>query len=238
MVPPSIKNAEDRLLSIREGADQVWNNRGGEPRWPAVVALAVVALLTFALPDTLVRFPKWIPLLVVGTLLIPTIHSHHAGKHETNNAWGYVLNLVITAFLLWSVGLLVYTLSQHKESPGQLLRSAGALWCTNVIVFALWYWRLDAGGPNIRERVRGHACGAFVFPQMVLDDRQIASIGVEDWEPNFWDYLFLAFNTSTALSPTDTAVLNRWAKLLMMAQSSISLIIIALLAARAINTLQ
>lgn len=241
MVPPSLsktQNAEDRLLALRETAGRVWHNRGGEPRWPAMVALAAVAALTFALPDALVRYPKWIPLVVVGALLIPTARAHHEGDHKSNTTWGYVLNTVLTAFLLWSVGLLVMTLSAHKESPGQLLRSAGVLWVTNVIVFALWYWRLDAGGPNMRERIPGHDTGAFLFPQMTLDADQAKSVGVQDWEPNFWDYLFLAFNTSTALSPTDTAVLDRWAKLLMMAQSAVSLVIIALLAARAINTLQ
>jgi uncharacterized membrane protein len=103
------------------------------------------------------------------------------------------------------------------------------LWITNILVFATWYWRLDAGGPHGRDQRPGHTEGAFLFPQMTMKD--------PTWSPNFMDYLFLAFNTSTALSPTDTLVLSRWAKFLMMVQASISLMVIVLLAARAVNIL-
>jgi hypothetical protein len=106
----------------------------------------------------------------------------------------------------------------------------------NILVFALWYWRLDAGGPNHRDRRAGHPEGAFLFPQMASDEAKTAS-GQPLWSPNFIDYLFLAFNTSTALSPTDVPVLSRWAKLLMMMQALISLTVIVLLAARAVNIL-
>ena len=119
-----------------------------------------------------------------------------------------------------------------------LLLSAAALWITNILVFASWYWRLDAGGPRARElRGGGHTDGAFLFPQMTLNPQTRHAMGEQDWSPNFVDYLFLAFNTSTALSPTDSPVLSRWAKLLMMLQSLISLATIALLAARAVNIL-
>jgi hypothetical protein len=101
-----------------------------------------------------------------------------------------------------------------------------------VSVFALWYWKLDAGGPLRRERPLGLMDSSFLFPQMLRREDQNPS-----WTPHFVDYLFLAFNTSTAFSPTDTAVLSRWAKLGMMVQSLVSLTIIALLAARAVNIL-
>ena len=121
----------------------------------------------------------------------------------------------------------------------QLLKSAILLWITNVLVFASWYWRLDAGGPHMRDKTPGHEDGAFLFPQMTM---QQADGGREYqdgtlWSPQFIDYLFLAFNTSTALSPADTAVLSRWAKVLVMVQASISLTIIVLLASRAVNIL-
>ncbi|MET0619989.1 MAG: hypothetical protein ABW056_06910, partial [Thermoanaerobaculia bacterium] len=114
-----------------------------------------------------------------------------------------------------------------------LLRSAAVLWVTNVLVFALWYWRLDAGGPHARDRRGGHDSGAFFFPQMM----QGAPKQTPAWSPNFVDYLFLAFCTSTAFSPTDTPVLSRWAKVLTMVQSLISLVCIAVLAAHAIGVL-
>ena len=103
---------------------------------------------------------------------------------------------------------------------------------TNVLVFALWYWKLDAGGPLNRESRRGRLDSSFLFPQMLSQEG-----GDSSWSPRFMDYLFLAFNTSTAFSPTDTAVLSRWAKAGMMTQSLISLTIVALLAARAVNVL-
>ena len=134
--------------------------------------------------------------------------------------------------MIWSLALLIAALPKPEVDPKILLRSAVALWVTNILVFALWYWRLDAGGPHEREKVSGHQDGAFLFPQMNMG----AGSDLE-WSPNFVDYLFLAFNTSTALSPADTQVLSRWAKIMMMTQATISLAVIALLAARAVNIL-
>ena len=118
-----------------------------------------------------------------------------------------------------------------------LLISAAALWITNILVFASWYWRLDAGGPRARELRGVHTDGAFLFPQMTLDLQAKREMGEQCWSPGFVDYLFLAFNTSTAFSPTDCPVLSQWAKVMMMVQAIISLSIIALLAARAVNVL-
>jgi hypothetical protein len=99
----------------------------------------------------------------------------------------------------------------------------------NIVVFAAWYWRLDAGGPHRRSRHASYRDGAFLFPQLTMPKPPV------DWRPQFIDYLFLAFNTSTAFSPTDSPVLSRWAKALMMIQSSISLTTLAIVAARAVN---
>jgi hypothetical protein len=133
--------------------------------------------------------------------------------------------------LIGSLVFLIQGLPAHREPPKTLLRSASALWVTNILVFALWYWKLDAGGPLERERSRGRLESSFLFPQLTQESLK------SSWSPHFMDYLFLAFNTSTAFSPTDTAVLSRWAKLGMMLQALISLTIIALLAARAVNIL-
>jgi len=96
---------------------------------------------------------------------------------------------------------------------------------------------LDAGGPHERALTPGHTDGAFLFPQMTMHPEAKIAAGEQHWEPNFIDYLFLAFNTSTAFSPTDVPVLSRWAKILMMIQAIISLVVIALLAGRAVNIL-
>ena len=203
-----------------------------EPRWPAFVAMLAVALLYFALPDRLSVGPRWGLLAVVVLLLIPIISTYKLGHYNITRILTFAANGAITLALIGSLVLLVQGLPRHKDPPGTLLFSAGALWITNVLVFALWYWKLDAGGPLGRDQTGGAANSSFLFPQMV---RQ--SEADRTWSPEFIDYLFLAFNTSTAFSPTDTAVLSRWAKATMMLQSLISLSIIALLAARAVNVL-
>jgi hypothetical protein len=208
-----------------------------EPRWPAVLGLLAVGLLYVALPESLSLGPSWLLLAIVCILLVPTILTHRRGHPLINRVLGHALSVLMTAFMLASVGLLVHAAIKHEEPPTSLLRSAAALWATNVLVFASWYWRLDAGGPHGRAQRLGHPTGAFLFPQMAADPRHAREADGRPWSPRFADYLFLAFNTSTALSPTDSPVLSRWAKLLMMMQSAISLAIIAILVSRAVNIL-
>lgn len=210
-----------------------------EPRWPALVAVLAVGGLYAALPSSLAVGPRWLLPVIVVALLIPTVVAHRTGKHHANYFFGHLVAGVITLFMVWSLALLIKALPTHAEPPVTMLRSAASLWVTNVLVFASWYWRLDAGGPHKRDMQAGHATGAFLFPQMTLDNAlkdHYNPLG-EAWSPQFIDYLFLAFNTSTALSPTDTAVLSRWAKTLVMIQAAISLTIIVILAARAVNIL-
>ena len=208
-----------------------------EPRWPAVVAAVAVGGLYLALPDSLTFGPNWLFPSLVLALLIPTSVSYHTGRHRLNAILGFAVDGVLAVGLIISVTLLVDALPAGKEAPQQLLLSAPSLWITNILVFALWYWRLDAGGPYQRDKRPGHSEGAFLFPQMTMSKETLREAGQQDWSPNFIDYLFLAFNTSTAFSPTDAPVLARWAKVLMMLQSLLSLLIIALLAARAVNIL-
>ena len=209
-----------------------------EPRWPVLVALLGTAALYAALPSfLLVGGARWLLPVLVLSLLVPTEIAHKLGRHQLDHTLGYILNSIVTVALIVSLALLVETLPEHLVSPRELLRSAAALWFTNIIIFASWYWRLDGGGPHERARTPGHHDGAFLFPQMTMDPAVKIAAGEHDWEPNFIDYLFLAFNTSTALSPTDVPVLSRWAKVLMMIQALISLLVIVLLAARAVNIL-
>ncbi len=208
-----------------------------EPRWPALVALLAVGGVYASLPASMFVGPRWLVPVVVPALLVPTVISHKSGNYSLNHLFGLIANGFVTAALVVSLALLIRALPAHKEAPTALLFSAAALWFTNILVFALWYWRLDAGGPNKRDLRARHAGGAFLFPQMSMDDDALTTAGAEDWSPEFVDYLFLAFNTSTALSPTDAPVLSRWAKGLMMLQAAISLTIIVLLAGRAVNIL-
>ena len=206
-----------------------------EPRWPALVAVLSVGGIYAALPRYLVLGPRWLfPGILLG-LLIPAVITHIHGHHFLNRFFGFTVSGAVTACLVASVALLIEELPAHRVEPAQLLLSAGSLWVSNVLVFALWYWRLDAGGPHGRESRPGHPDGAFLFPQMTMGAPPDSDAAC--WSPNFFDYLFIAFNTSTAFSPTDAPVLARWAKALMMLQSLISLTVLALLAARAVNIL-
>jgi uncharacterized membrane protein len=202
-----------------------------ESRWPAFVAMFAAASLFWALPDQLSVGPSWLLLATVFFLLIPMAVSHYRGDYKITRILAFVANGLITGAMVAALAFMIRSLPKHSEPPGTLLRSAVALWITNVLVFALWYWKVDAGGPTVRDRTRGQLTSSFLFPQMTLPKKD------PNWSPQFVDYLFLAFNTSTAFSPTDTGVLSRGAKLAMMAQSLISLTIIALLAARAVNIL-
>ena len=206
-----------------------------EPRWLATVNILALIGLYLALPERLTLGPTWLIPTVVLSLLIPAVISHLRRQTQLNVVIGMVLLAVITGAEIWSLATLIAGLPGKRQPPPELLRSAVALWISNILVFASWYWRLDAGGPHKRYLRDSHTEGAFLFPQMTLppDSRLFKP----NWKPDFIDYLFLAFNTSTAFSPTDAPVLSRWAKALMMIQSAVSLGTIAILAARAINIL-
>lgn len=206
-----------------------------EPRWHALIAILAIAGLNLALPPYLTVGPRLIVPAIVGAMLVPLVLTHRSRLFQINHVLGVATTAVLTIAMIVSLALLIAALPGHKESGLELIRSAAALWVTNVLVFALWYWRLDAGGPHARDQRERHSRGAFLFPQMMPsgDDQPLQ----RRWAPQFVDYVFLAFNTSTAFSPTDTPVLMRWGKLLMMIQSLISLTVLAILAARAVNIL-
>jgi hypothetical protein len=208
-----------------------------EPRWPAGLALLAVGGLRLAIPESLSFGPDWLILVIVVLLFIPIAWARYRGSSRLNRMLGILLTSVVTLDMVYSLILLVIAMPQHRESPRALLQSAASLWIANILVFASWYWRLDAGGPGARDLRGAHTSGAFLFPQMTLNAAARHAMGEENWSPRFVDYLFLAFNTSTAFSPTDCPVLSRWAKVLMMLQAFISFTTVALLAARAVNIL-
>ena len=215
------------------------DQRIGEPRWPAVIALLAVGCLWLALPERLSIGPVWLLLAIVFVLLIPIVFSHRRGLNKLNRFLSLVANSVITLAMISALIFLVEGLPTHREDPKALLHAAGLLWISNVLVFALWYWKLDAGGPHERDRRVGQLNSSFLFPQMLKPENPGPEMERKSsvWTPHFVDYLFLAFNTSTAFSPTDTAALSRSAKLGMMTQALISLAIVVLLAARGVGIL-
>jgi uncharacterized membrane protein len=201
-----------------------------EPRWPAFVAMLAAGGVYFSLPERLSVGPGWGLLAVILVLMVPIAVSNRRGDFHITRPLVLIANGAITVGMITSLVWLIKDIPQHLDPPMALLRAAVALWITNIVVFALWYWKFDAGGPSRRDARTGRLKSSFLFPQMLNEEGRDP-----DWSPQFMDYLFLAFNTSTAFSPTDTAVLARWAKAGTMLQSLISLAIVVLLAARAVN---
>lgn len=206
-------------------------------RWEPAFAILATGAISYALPDFLSVGPRWLLFALIVLLLIPTVIAHHTGRHRWNHVFGIASNSVVTLALAGELGLLVTTLPSHREPPTHLLFSAFLMWVSNVLIFALWYWRLDGGGPIERLRHGSYGSQSFLFPQLQVESIERRQMNSDQWTPLFVDYLFLAFNLSTAFSPTDTLILGRWAKILAMAQSLISLSIVILLVARGINVL-
>src|ERR1700736_6387954 len=208
-----------------------------EPRWQALLAFFAIGGIYLALPRNLVFGPIWLLPTIIVVLLVPTVVSHRIGKRALNRALGNLINGITTLALIGSVALLVRALPSHQESPLRLLFSGGLLWLTNVIVFALWYWRLDGGGPTARHEHKRFGSTSFLFPQMQLEKSERDRFECIGWRPIFVDYLFVAFTQSSTFGPTDAPLLARWAKVLAMIQVTISLSIVILLISRAVGVL-
>ena len=204
---------------------------GRPSRWPAAVALLIVSALFAVISGTLTFGPRAFLLVLVSVLLVPLVSAHQRGRHRLARFLGLGLVSLVTVAVVVSVFLLISSSLSGRTPAPALLEDAALLWVINVVAFAVWYWEVDGGGPAQRHR-EGHDSEDFLFPQMNFDDKTARA-----WSPGFLDYLFLAFNTSTAFSPTDTAVLSRRAKVLMMVQALLSLLILAVLVSRAVNTL-
>ena len=208
-----------------------------EPRWQAILALFAIGGIYLALPRDLVIGPFWLVPVVIVVLLMPTVVSHRVGRQLLNRTLGIIISGITTLALIGSVILLVRALPTHREPASQLLRSGGLLWLTNVMVFALWYWRLDGGGPSLRHKQKKFGSTSFLFPQMQIPHDERTQFECVRWRPHFIDYLFVAFTQSSTFGPTDAPLLARWAKVLAMTQISISLTIVVLLISRAVCVL-
>jgi hypothetical protein len=208
-----------------------------EPRWQAILALLAIGAIYLALPRDLIVGPIWLLPTVIVILLVPSVVSHRIGRQSLNRILGITISGITTLALIGSVILLVRTLPSRGSSPLQLLRSGGLLWLTNVIVFALWYWRLDGGGPTLRHKQKKFGSTSLLFPQMQIPHDERAQFECARWRPSFIDYLFVAFTLSSTFGPTDAPLLARWAKVLAMVQILISLTIVVLLISRAVGVL-
>ncbi len=222
--------------SDADKADSAWGRVAQrEPRWPAAVAVIIALVLYVTLPDKLTFGPKWLLPGLEAALLLPLMVTS-PDRDDEEARWQRISALAVIAIInlanVVSLVFLVHELLRGKASNGhQLIFFSVQIWVTNVIVFALWYWELDRGGPGKRCR-QMHREPDFLFPQM-----STPGAAPENWYPSFIDYTYVSFTNATAFSPTDTMPLTEWAKILMMIQSLASLITVALVAARAVNIL-
>ena len=211
-----------------------------EPRWPASVAVLAALALYWFLPDKLTLGPNWLLPVLELALLIP-LSIVEPNRRQSEPTWQRLGAIALIALVnvanVISLGLLVHELLQGRANGKPivgvpLLFSAILIWLTNVLVFALWYWELDRGGPDERSHP-AHRQPDFLFPQMSTPHCTHTR-----WAPAFMDYLYVSFTNATAFSPTDTMPLSRWAKVLMMVESAASLVLALMVAARAINILK
>ena len=199
------------------------------PSVASLVALLLTGLLYIALPPNVIIGPNWILLVIEAAFVIPLVIdflSPFNFSHMIRRLLVLVSLGMSTLALFSGVVLFILTLPTDRHATN-LLRSAALLWCFNILVFALWYWEVDGGGPWQRH-LSGHQAADFLFPQQVNG---------ASWAPQFFDYVFLAFTGATALSPADTYPLTRPAKSLMMIEAVLSLALVGIVIARAINIL-
>jgi hypothetical protein len=235
-----------KLRPTRERVSAVLEDQKfGEPRWLPALAVLTAAGLYVTMPSrfiggsstylTVVRIG--IPILAVAlmaplALTAPSTRLVYSVKRRTA---AIAILAVISAANAVSIIILVHIIlvgTTHIDGR-QLVRAAIHIWCVSVLIFALWYWQLDRGGPMARRDKENGALPDFLFPQFTAPE-----FAPPNWQPNFIDYLYLSFTNSTAFSPTDTMPLTRWAKILMILQSASSLLLLVMVAARAVNILK
>ena len=206
----------------------------GDPFWPAQVAVACAVLLSLLLADPLTIGPRWLlpaiegSLFVVLVAVLPRRATRHSRGRRTFALC--VIGLVSVATVYSLARLVHFLVSGGVVNGERLIESGAVIWVTNVLLFAVWYWELDRGGPVARH-LHPDALADFEFPQMDPD------VGMKEWRPGFGDYLYTSLTNSVAFSPTDTMPLTLTAKGLMALQSLTALLTIALVVARAVNIL-
>jgi hypothetical protein len=218
-------------MAARAESQRLAHSAGNARRWPAVLAYILLGAAYALVSDRLTLGPPW---WLLALAIVVTVGARLLRWRGLVHATPFIVMgslAAVTLAITVSAVYLVNALLHHTAEADELLRAGGLLWVANMLTFALWYWELDAGGPAHRHATRCNSTD-FAFPQNVLGGEL-----EEKWVPEFVDYLFLAFNTSTAFSPTDTMVLARRAKLLMMYQSVVSLVTVVVLVARAINAI-
>jgi uncharacterized membrane protein len=206
-----------------------------ERHWPPLLTIGVAIAFQVLLPERLTVGPGWlIPALEGALLLVLLLVSPRLieREHPVRRTTAIGLTALVSAANVYSLVELMHFLLHHESHGQQLMYSGALIWLTNFLIFALWYWEIDRGGPG--RRAAGHDSEPdFLFPQMT-DGRA----GWSGWRPGFFDYLYVALTNATAFSPTDTMPLTQLAKGVMGLQSLVSLVTIGLVIARAVNILR
>jgi hypothetical protein len=199
----------------------------------AAIAALLIGVAYLLLPPQLrvvsTVLPNWILLAIDAVVLLPLLYSAYFRPlpHTVGRMIRTALQVVLTLALLSSIVLLALRLPGMEKGGGTILRAAALLWASNVLIFSGWYWEIDGAGP-VGRHTRGHRAVDFQFPQQMSG---------ASYAPGFVDYLFLAFCSATALSPADTSPLTQRAKLLMMSEAILSLVLLVLLIGRSVNIL-
>ncbi len=208
----------------------------GEPRLPVSIEVCGAIGLQVILPARVGGHPRWLFPIVAGLLLLGIVIANPTRvdrRAPALRAATLVLTAVLAAANMASAARLITDLVQARgiRDPATLLWTGGAIWLVNVMVFALLYWEFDRGGPAARAMAT-RAYPDFLFPQMTSPE-----LSPPDWEAGFVDYLYVSFTNATAFSPTDVMPMSKWAKVAMLVQSALSLMLAALVIARAVNVL-
>jgi hypothetical protein len=208
----------------------------GESRWAAATAVLVASAVQMAAPGWVSAGPHWL-LPAAELALLGALLASSPGRLERRSGplriGGLALAGLLSVANATSAALLVRDLADGgpARAAGTLLLAGGSIWAVNVLVFALWYWELDRGGPADRcHAVRMYP--DFLFPQL-----QQSGLAPPGWRPSFTDYLYLSFTNAISFAASDVTPLTRWAKSMMMLQSAVSVAAIALVVARAVNIL-
>ncbi|MEU6986229.1 hypothetical protein ABZ946_22780 [Streptomyces sp. NPDC046324] len=207
----------------------------GESRWPMAAAVLAAIVLTVLLPDSFRVAPRWVFPVIEGLLMLALI-AGDPGRIDRRSAFLRAVSITLVGVLslsaVWSTVHLVDDLihgGRETGSASSLLQSGGTVWVCTVLAFSLLYYELDGGGPAARAH-HMPPTPALAFPQQL--NPELAPAG---WRPRFIDYLYLGFTNATAFSPTDVMPLVPWAKIVMSVQALLSLLILGLVIARAVN---
>ena len=206
-----------------------------EPRWPASLALLSCVGLYVILPNRLVVGPRWILPVLIALPLIPLSARRHRHPNESPHVRRATLSLIglVTLANVASMALLVHHLLNTQVTQGRnLIYAAVSVWLTNVIVYGLWFWEIDRGGPQLR------AGGSERLPDLQFPQMENPQYAPKGWRPRFTDYLYTSFANGTSFAPADAMPLTLLAKTLFLGESIVSLVTIAVVAARAVNILK